>query len=60
MNSTKKGMNRNDSGQFLASLDKVCKCGRRMGQHSAEFPYSFDEDDGGPDCEAFSKASPST
>jgi hypothetical protein len=43
MSATKKGMNRQDDGRFLAHFDTICKCGRSMGIHSAHRPFEFDD-----------------
>ena len=45
-------MARETNGRFAAGLDRVCKCGRRLGEHDAAAPHACDE----TDCERFVRA----
>lgn len=57
MNSNTKQL-RQSNGQFGHGLDKVCRCGRRKGQHDAVRPFPIGEDlgDGLGGCEGFKAA----
>ena len=56
---TSNGMQREANGKFVAHLDRVCVCGRTLGNHLSERPYPQDDtSDGFPDCEGFKKARP--
>jgi hypothetical protein len=57
-NTTKGDLNqlRQKNGKYGHSLDAVCICGRRKGQHDSVAPFPFGEYDGGPDCDGIKKA----
>lgn len=41
---------REANGQYNHGLDRVCKCGRRKGEHLAVRPYPMEDED---DCPRF-------
>ncbi len=52
------GQERQDNGQFGASLEGRCVCGHRLGEHTAARPYVCIVGDFGPpcDCQKFKRA----
>jgi hypothetical protein len=52
---TKTGQERQQNGQYGSTFSAVCgRCGKTLGEHTAERPYTGLEDD----CEGFRKAKP--
>ena len=57
MTHMKSASGRGRDGKYMAGLERVCWCGRTLGNHLSERPYPQDDtSDGFPDCEGFKKA----
>lgn len=52
MSKADKVMRDERDGRYTHSLDAVCKCGARKGQHLAKAPYALEE----TNCQGFRRA----
>ena len=55
MTTTRNG-ERKRNGQYGASFSAICECGKPLGEHTAEAPYTIDES--GHLCGGFRKRNP--